>query len=130
MRRRIVSIVSERSPEAANDEFIRQFIAAWEQRDVEAVIESFTDDATYHAMPLPPIVGKPALREWVEHFKGVPPGRLEVHHQVVSGDVVINERTDYITLNGKPVVLPICGIFDLEDGRIKAWREYFDSGPA
>jgi limonene-1,2-epoxide hydrolase len=28
------------------------------------------------------------------------------------------------------VVLPICGVFEVEDGRIKAWREYFDLGPA
>jgi len=27
-------------------------------------------------------------------------------------------------------VLPICGIFEMEAGRISAWREYFDLGPA
>jgi len=45
-------------------------------------------------------------------------------------DIVMNERTDYITLNGRPVTLPICGVFEIENGRIKAWREYFDLGPA
>jgi len=45
-------------------------------------------------------------------------------------DVVMNERTDYITLNGRPVTLPICGVFEIENGRIKAWREYFDLAPA
>jgi len=113
-----------------NDEFISAFIAAWERRDVEAVMECFADDALYHAMPLRPIVGKAALREWVEHFADVPPARLDVQHQAVAGNVVINERVDYITLNGKSVVLPICGVFELQDGRIKAWREYFDLGPA
>jgi limonene-1,2-epoxide hydrolase len=42
----------------------------------------------------------------------------------------MNERTDYITINGTPVILPISGVFELENGRIKAWREYFDLGPA
>jgi limonene-1,2-epoxide hydrolase len=28
------------------------------------------------------------------------------------------------------VTLPICAVFEVEDGRIKAWREYFDTGPA
>ena len=42
----------------------------------------------------------------------------------------MNERTDYITINGVPVTLPICGVFEIENGRIKAWREYFDLGPA
>jgi limonene-1,2-epoxide hydrolase len=30
---------------------------------------------------------------------------------------------------GKPVTLPIMGVFEIEGGRIKAWREYFDLGP-
>lgn len=42
----------------------------------------------------------------------------------------MNERTDYITLNRRPVTLPICGVFEIENGRIKAWREYFDLAPA
>ncbi len=42
----------------------------------------------------------------------------------------MNERTDHITLNGKAVVLPICGVFEMRDGHIKAWREYFELGPA
>jgi limonene-1,2-epoxide hydrolase len=109
---------------------IRRFLAAWERREVDVILECFADDAVYHATPLPPIVGKAALADWVAHFADVPPGRLDVHHQAASGDIVINERTDYITLNGKPVTLAICAVFALEDGRIKSWREYFDTGPA
>ena len=47
----------------------------------------------------------------------MPPGRLEVRRQVASGDVVTNERTDFITLNGKPVTLPIFGVFEMQGGR-------------
>jgi limonene-1,2-epoxide hydrolase len=42
----------------------------------------------------------------------------------------MNERTDHITMNGRPVDLPIMGVFEMApDGRIQAWREYFDLGP-
>lgn len=115
---------------AANDAFIRRFLAAWERREIDVILGCFADDAVYHATPLAPIVGKAALADWVAHFADVPPGRLEVHHQAAAGDVVINERTDHITLNGKPVTLPICAVFELDDGRIRSWREYFDTGPA
>ena len=60
----------------------------------------------------------------------MPPGRLVIHHQIASGNIVMNERTDYITINGTQITLPICGVFEIEDGRIKAWREYFDLAPA
>jgi limonene-1,2-epoxide hydrolase len=118
------------NPEAANDEMIRSFLAAWERRDTDLIMESFADDAVYHSIPLTPIVGKAAIGRWVTKFAEVPPGRLEIRHQVASGNVVMNERTDYITINGKAVVLPICGVFEIENGRIKGWREYFDLGPA
>jgi limonene-1,2-epoxide hydrolase len=115
---------------AANDRMIREFLQAWERRDTAHIIERFADDGVYHSIPLTPIVGKAAIREFVAGFADVPPGRLEVRHQVASEHVVMNERTDYITLNGKPVTLPICGVFEIRDGRITAWREYFDLGPA
>jgi limonene-1,2-epoxide hydrolase len=115
---------------AANDQLIREFVAAWEQRDSDFIIGCFTDDAVYHSMPLSPIVGKEAIAAWVRGFEDVPPGSLDVHHQIASGDVVMNERTDRIILNGQPVVLPIMGVFEIHEGRIRAWREYFDLTPA
>jgi limonene-1,2-epoxide hydrolase len=126
----IIPTMGARERASSNDKFVADFIAAWERRDSAYVVDCFTEDAVYHSIPLTPIVGKPAIRAWVEHFAEVPPGRLEVHHQVASGNLVMNERTDHITLNGKPVVLSTCGVFEIEDGRIKAWREYFDLGPA
>jgi limonene-1,2-epoxide hydrolase len=122
--------MTEGTPEATNDAMVRAFLAAWERRDTPFILDCFTDDAVYHSIPLTPIVGKEAIRAFVTKFADVPPGRLEIRHLVASADVVMNERTDYITLNGKPVVLPICGVFEIEDGRIKAWREYFDLSPA
>lgn len=115
---------------AANDQLVREFIAAWEQRDSDFIIGCLTEDAVYHSMPLTPIVGKEAIAEWVRGFEDVPPGSLEVHHQVASSDVVMNERADHIVLNGRPVTLPIVGVFEIHEGRIRAWREYFDLTPA
>jgi limonene-1,2-epoxide hydrolase len=114
----------------ANHQLVRDFCAAWEKRDSDFIIGCFTDDAVYHSMPLSPIVGKAAIAAWVRGFEGTPPGRLEVHHQVASGDVVMNERTDRIVLNFQPVTLAITGVFEIHEGKIRAWREYFDLGPA
>jgi limonene-1,2-epoxide hydrolase len=123
--------VAPSSRAAANDAFIRSFIAAWERRDSQFIVDAFTDDGVYHSVPLSPIVGKEAIRAFVTGFEEVPPGRLQILHQAATDDVVLHERVDAITLNGMPVTLPICGVFDMaEDGRIRAWREYFDLGPA
>ena len=115
---------------AANDQLVREFIAAWEQRDSDFIIACLAEDAVYHSMPLSPIVGKAAIADWVRGFERTQPGRLDVHHQIASADVVMNERTDRILLNGHPVTLPITGVFEIHEGRISAWREYFDLTPA
>lgn len=122
--------MAESSTSASNDRLIRDFLRAWERRDTEAIVDAFTDDGVYHSTPLSPIVGKAAIRDFVASFADVPPGRLVIHHQVATEDLVMNERTDHITLNGRPVTLPISGVFEIRGGRIKAWREYFDLGPA
>ena len=74
-------------------------------------------------------MGRDAIREFVAGFEGKPPVGLVVHHQVASDTVVMNERTDHITLNGRPVSLRITGVFEIDDGHITVWREYFDLGP-
>ena len=117
------------SDAAANDALVREFIAAWERRDTDHIVDAFTDDGIYHSTPLTPIVGKEAIRAFVASFEGVPPGRLEIRNQVAGDTVVMNERVDQLTMNGRPVTLPIMGVFEIEGGRIKAWREYFDLAP-
>ena len=91
--------------------------------------DAAANDGVYHSTPLTPIIGKAAIREFVAGFERVPPGRLEIRNQVASDTLVMNERIDHLTMNGRPVTLPITGVFEIEGGRIKAWREYFDMAP-
>jgi limonene-1,2-epoxide hydrolase len=39
---------------------------------------------------------------------------------------VLTERLDKFVLGGKTVELPVAGVFELKDGKITAWRDYFD----
>jgi len=109
-----------------NDAMVRDFLAAWERRDTEHIMACWADDGVYRAIPRRPIVGRAAFREFVTRFEQVPGGRLEIHHQIASNDIVMNERTDRITFRGRQLVVPICAVFEIRDGRIAAWREYFD----
>jgi limonene-1,2-epoxide hydrolase len=108
---------------------IREFLHAWERRDTDHIVASFTDDAVYHNISLEPLVGRAAIRNFVAAHEGAPPGRLEIRHQLVSRNVVMNERIDHIILGGREVDLPICGVFEIRDGRIARWTDYYDSAP-
>ncbi|MGI9603066.1 MAG: SgcJ/EcaC family oxidoreductase [Acidimicrobiales bacterium] len=113
-----------------HDQTIREFSAAWGRGDIEAILAVFTDDAVYHNMPMDPAEGKEAIRGFLESFLGVMAESItfEIHHQLVQGDLVMNERTDTLVINGKTVALPVMGTFEMEGDKIKAWRDYFDAG--
>jgi limonene-1,2-epoxide hydrolase len=105
------------------------FIQAWNALDVDAVMSFFTDDAEYANVPMgPPNVGKEAIRAFIEGFMGTTTEiDFVVHNQVEGANgVVMNERTDTLVMDGKRVALPVMGVFEFENGKIKAWRDYFD----
>ena len=47
---------------------------------------------------------------------------------VSSGDTVVVERVDVNDLGGTIVTFNVVAIFDLSDGLITCWREYWDTG--
>lgn len=53
---------------------------------------------------------------------------FETHHQAANGNVVLNERTDYVNTGAGWVALPVCGVFEIRDGRIARWSDCFDRG--
>ncbi len=42
------------------------------------------------------------------------------------GGTVLNERVDVFRLPGQEISLPVMGAFEVVDGKIAAWRDYFD----
>jgi limonene-1,2-epoxide hydrolase len=47
---------------------------------------------------------------------------------IASNDnVVFTERVDVVELAGTKMMFRINGIFEVRDGRIASWREYFDT---
>ncbi len=113
------------------DAIMKEFCASWERGDVDAIVAAFTDDAVYHNIPMEPCKGKEAIRSFIEGFlKGKGSGvRFEILHQVVKGNLVMNERIDTIPMESGKIELPVCGVFELTpDGKIAAWRDYFDMG--
>ncbi len=109
------------------EETVRNFCAAWPRLNLEEVMAYFTDDAIYHNIPLAPLSGRDAVRKTIEGFvKGWQKAEFELLNIAAAGDVVFTERIDHIDAGGKHVDLPVAGVFELRDGKIAAWRDYFD----
>jgi limonene-1,2-epoxide hydrolase len=50
----------------------------------------------------------------------------QVRHIVADGNIVMAERVDNFEVRGKRISVPCMGIFELRDGKISAWRDYWD----
>lgn len=112
-------------------EFMDRFIGAWCARDVDAIMDCFCDDAEYINIPMdPPNRGSAEIRHFIEGFiSTIDAIEFVVHRQLVQGDTVMNERTDRLKMNGQWIELPVMGVFELRDGKIAKWRDYFDMAP-
>jgi limonene-1,2-epoxide hydrolase len=110
------------------DELVTEFCALWSNPDPEKILSYFTEDGVYHNIPMTPAQGRSAIKEFLglmlDGFAGID---FTVHRQFSQGNVVMNERTDVMRrTDGGRLELPVMGVFEVRDGRIAAWRDYFD----
>lgn len=107
---------------------LQQFNDAWCAKDLEAILSFFTEDAEYINIPMdPPNRGLTEIRSFIEGFLGMLDSiEFIVHKQVEQGDLVMNERTDRIEMNGKSIDLAVMGVFEFRGDKIVKWRDYFD----
>jgi len=108
-------------------EIVRRFCAVWSNVDPDEIAEFFTDDAVYHNIPMDPITGHDAIKSFIAGFAGgAEQIDFRVRNIVADGDVVLTERVDVFVMPNGKVELPVMGTFEVRDGKISAWRDYFD----
>jgi limonene-1,2-epoxide hydrolase len=109
------------------EQVVREFCAAASTRDPEILRGYFADDIVYHNIPMEPAEGIEATMGVINMFVGMCDAmEFEIHHLASDGSTVLTERTDTFTMNGKTAPLPVMGAFHVADGKITAWRDYFD----
>ncbi|HIG72425.1 MAG: limonene-1,2-epoxide hydrolase family protein [Myxococcales bacterium] len=110
-----------------NEKVIRDFVEAWSRLDAKELAAYFTEDGVYHNMPMGPIAGREKVEEFIRGFAGSwTETTWDLLNISSSGNVVFAERLDRTRSGDKSVDLPCVGVFELEGGKIKVWRDYFD----
>ncbi|HVA08469.1 MAG TPA: limonene-1,2-epoxide hydrolase family protein [Acidimicrobiales bacterium] len=109
------------------EQVVRDFCAAVSARDPEALRPFFSEDVVYHNIPMDPAEGMEATMAVLNMFMGMCEElEFEIHHLASDGSTVLTERTDRFAMNGASAPLPVMGAFHVVDGKITAWRDYFD----
>ncbi len=111
---------------------VRRFCAAWSDNVGAAELAAFfTDDAVYHNIPMAPVTGREAIANNIAAFirpgaPGIEGIQFHVINIAANGPVVMTERVDVFKLPAKSFELPVMGTFEVSEGKISAWRDYFD----
>jgi limonene-1,2-epoxide hydrolase len=114
-------------------EVVRRFCAGWSAniRTVE-LVAFFSADAVYHNIPQAPVTGREDIANAIDSFiRPGPPGIESIEFRVINiaanGPVVMTERVDVFRLSDRSFELQVMGTFEITDGKIDAWRDYFDA---
>ena len=112
----------------ASEKLVRDFLGSWEGRDLDTICGAFADDAVYHNVPVRPIEGIAGIRAIFQAFlDAFSEAKLDIITLAAEPGLVLAERVDYFTMNdGTSVVLPVTGVFVVENGEITRFSDYFD----
>jgi len=107
---------------------VRTFLAAMEQLNFDAALALVSDNCEYTNVPLGTVHGPAGIRSVLEpFFAPTLENVFGVLREASTGPVVFMERLDRHRLADKWVELPVTGVWEVHDGRITLWREYFDA---
>jgi limonene-1,2-epoxide hydrolase len=123
-----MAMVEPASAEGVVRDFMAACKAAWPTGNATTLARFFSDEAEYRNGPLNPVKGRAAIAASLAAMMGMG-GEVDadIRHLVADGPVVVTERVDYWKSGEKMACLRIAGVFEVHDGVITAWRDYFDA---
>lgn len=113
----------------SNSQIVKDFIAAWNENDIDKACDMMAEDIFYHNIPMAPVNGREAARAMLKGMGEMEAVNWELLAIAENGDAVLTERIDGFTFKGgKKIALPLMGIFRIRNGQIAEWKDYFDLG--
>jgi limonene-1,2-epoxide hydrolase len=117
---------------------VRDFERAFNRQDVSALLDCFTEDASYHDNFFGPHAGRARLHAMFERmFREGRDYAWTMDSVVESPALAASEWTfSYVVTDaipksaGRKIRFRGMSIYELRDGKIQAYREYFDTGAA
>lgn len=112
-------------------ETVEAFLAAMEAMDLDAGVRLVTDDCEYTNVPMGTVHGPAGIRAVLEPFSApIHENVFVILRKAATGPVVFMERLDRHRLDHGWRELAVNSVFEVHDGRITVWRDYFDMAAA
>jgi limonene-1,2-epoxide hydrolase len=105
---------------------VEGFLNALQDEDFEAANAALDDNLVYENVGLPTIHGRHRAMTLFRRMEGRMRLEVKIHRIAADGTAVLTERSDAIIFGPLRLQFWACGVFEVHDGRITLWRDYFD----
>ena len=110
----------------ANTRTVEGFLNALQDSDFEAAEAALDDNLVYENVGLPTIRGRARAMKLFRQMEGRMRFEVKIHRIAADGAAVLTERSDALIFGPLRLQFWVCGVFEVHDGRITLWRDYFD----
>jgi limonene-1,2-epoxide hydrolase len=116
-------------PNTAPIDVIRTYNRTLLARDFDAALALIAPNCEYDNVPVGKVFGPVGVRGVIEPFLApILESEAVVLREAVNGAVVFLERLDRHRFASGWIELPISGVYEVHDGLITLYRDYFDLG--
>lgn len=111
---------------ATNIRTVEGFLNAMQDADYGAAEAALDDNLVYENVGLPTIRGRARAMRLFRRMEGRAGFEVKIHRVAADGAAVLTERTDALIFGPLRLQFWVCGVFEVHNGRITLWRDYFD----
>lgn len=106
---------------------VEKFLFALRDKDLHTADSLLDDNLVYQNVGFPTIRGRARAVKLFEGMRRPSFGfDVKFHKIAADGATVLTERTDALIVGRVRLNFWVCGAFEVHDGRITLWRDYFD----
>lgn len=108
-------------------EVVQKFLGALEANEIHTAEALLDENIVYENVGLPIDHGREAAITTLKRFTMFSDCFEVVMHAIAAnGDTVLTERTDILSGPGVHLEFWVCGRFEVRNGKIVLWKDYFD----
>jgi limonene-1,2-epoxide hydrolase len=108
-------------------EVVEAFLAAFAAMDFDTALTFLAEDVEYTNIPIGTVRGHSGVLEVLDpFFAPIHENEFLISRRARSGAVVFLERLDRHRLDHGWRELPVNSVFEVHDGIVTVWRDYFD----
>jgi limonene-1,2-epoxide hydrolase len=115
------------SSDIDNAHTVEVFLTALQNVDLDTANAALDDNLVYENVGYPTIHGRARTIKLFRRLQGKARFEVKILRIAVNGSTVLTERTDVLVIGPVRLQFWVCGVFEVADGRITLWRDYFDA---